>query len=915
MPRQIALIFLIVTLIIRVSLAGNTGKIVGLVTDKNSGEPLIGVNVVLKNTTLGASTDANGEYYIINIHPGKYSVECSYIGYQTMEVENVLIQSDQTTMLNFQLSEQTMELDEKIIVVAERPLVQRDLTSSKKITTTEEIQAMPVESYAGIMLTHAGVTKGAGGELHIRGGRSTEIAYLVDGISVANPFTTNGMATSVANNSIQEMTLVSGAFNAEYGNAMSGVVNFTTKDGTPDFKTYLSFYSGDYISGHENIYTNINDVNPTANYNFEGTLSGPLSFLGIDGRSNNFFISVRRSISEGYLYGIREHLTTDSANFELKQYITVEKDEDKFITTIEYRDEWYIENKGDKAFVPMNPSEGLNLLGKVKFQVLPGMSLRLQSIHESSWRKSYAHTYKYVPDGTYQYNSSSFNNSLRLTHTLSNSTFYELRLAFNTRDYKKYTFEDVNDPRYAPTDKIQGNPGGTTFNFGGAQRDHNYEKSRTYLGKFDIISQVNKKHLVKGGFEARMNVLDREYFSIGFDRNLYSQPTPVNRGIYVRYPTQMSVYLQDKLEYTDMIINAGLRYDYFNSDAMYTVDELQPDGQRKQAEAKQMLAPRLGISFPITEKGIIHLSYGHFYQMPALTNLYTNPFFYLPVTGTPLFGNSNLNPEKQITYEIGLQQQFTDEFAIDVTGFYKDIRNLLAWQTIMFTRLNLDTGDRGDRQEYRIRRNQDYANIKGVTVSFEKRMTSGSPVAAKIDYTFQITEGNDNDPASFYYNSLSGQETIKEIVPLDWDQTHNLYASLTVVPLKGMSVSMIGRLSSGYPYTAQLTNTNYDSDPNSSNKPLQKGVDFRISYRFEFAGMYPQVFVKVYNLFDNLNERYVFDDTGRAEYTFANRGINEPDSFKKHYGEPGVHTYDEYNVRPHYYGSPRNVRIGVSIEF
>ncbi len=912
MIRKVLFILLLITIATNLAVAGNTGKLVGVVTDKNTGEPLAGVNIILKGTPIGAATDLNGEYFILNIPPGSYDIECAYIGYQPFLYKDVQILSDQTTALNFELSEQTMELEEQIVVVAERPLVQKDLTYSKKITTTEEIKAMPVETYAGIMLTQAGVTQGADGAIHIRGGRSEEVAYLVDGVSVANPFSTNGLATSVANNAIQEMTVVSGAFNAEYGNAMSGVVNFTTKDGSPEFETFLSFYSGDYISDKNHIFTNIDDVNPLAVNSTEGTISGPLSLLGItENKNHTFFFSTRYTESEGHLYGVREHLPTDSANFELKPYTRTYKDvNDENVTETIWLDEWYIEMGGDSAYVPMNPSRGLNLLGKLKFQLLPNLSLRIQSLMETDRYRSYVHAYKYVPDGTYRYRAESYNNSLQLSHTLSNSTFYDLRLAYNTRNFEQYAFEDYDDSRYAPSDKIQGDPGGTTFLYGGAQNGHIYETSQTYLGKFDLTSQVNKNNLIKAGVEARMHVLDRESFYIAYDRILYNEPTKIfgSGGAYMRYPRQVSAYLQDKLEYEDMIINAGLRYDYFYSDALYTVDPLQPDGEKERAKPKNMLAPRLAVSFPITATGIVHLSYGHFYQMPTLRNLYSNPDFFLPADGIALFGNANLNPEKTIMYEVGLQQQFGDQIALNITGFYKDIRDLLAWQTIKFRRLE------GDYQDYRIRRNQDYANVKGMTIEIEKRMTKEVPVSAKLNYTYQIAEGNDNNAAAFYFNSLSGQENIKEIIPLDWDQTHNIYATITTTPFEGLVLSMIGKISTGYPYSPQIFDSNYDTQPNSTRKPTQKDVDLRLSYRFAFWKSHLQLFLKVYNLFDTLNERYVFNDTGRATYTFANRSVGEPDSFKKHYGEEGVHTYDEYNVRPHYYSTPRQVRLGFSIE-
>ncbi len=905
MMRRISIFFLIF-LMQSLLYAGNTGKILGRVVDKNSGEPLVGVNIVLVDQFLGASTDANGEYFIINVKPGVYTLECSYVGYQTIRVENVAVQSDQSTRQDFELFEQVMESNEKIVVTAKKPLVRKDLTSSRKVTTTEEIKALPVETFSGIMLSQAGVTEGANGALHIRGGRSTEIAYLVDGVSVANPFSTNGLATSVSNNSIQELTVVSGAFNAEYGNAMSGVVNFTTKDGGPVIKSFLSFYAGDYISSHDNIFTNIKDINPVANRVAEGTLSGPLSFIG---KNNTFFVSVRSNNSDGYLYGIREHLPSDSANFEPKKYVTTEKDEDKITTIITYKDEWYIENGGDNKVIPMNPSKSLNLLGKLKFQLAPNMVLRLQNLYNFSRNKSYVHAYKYNPDGTYNYLSNSSNTSLQFTHTLSNSTFYEVKAAYNNRNYEQYVFKNYKDPRYVPTNLVRGTPPSTTFRFSGDQMGQVYEKSNTFIGKVDLTSQVNNNNLVKAGVEARLYTLNRDNFTIGYDRNVYRTPTKVNEAKYIRHPQQISVYLQDKLEYKDMIINAGLRYDYFNSHADYAVDELQPDGKRARASAKNMFAPRLGISFPITAQGIIHLSYGHFYQMPSLRNLYLNPDFLLTVGGTPLFGNANLNPEKTISYEIGLQQQLGSSIAMDITGFYKDIRDLLAWQTITFDRLD------GDRQNYRVRRNQDYGNIKGITLSIEKRRTNSEKFSAKIDYTFQVAEGNDNNAAAFYYNALSGQENIKERIPLDWDQTHNLYVSFAINPIDALSISMIGKLSSGYPYTPYIPTSNYDSKPNSDRKPVQKTVDLQAGYRFAFSNVHYRFFVKVYNLFDALNERYVFNDTGRASYTFANRSASETEAFTKHYGEPGVHTYNEYNIRPDYYRSPRQVRVGLSLEF
>lgn len=895
--------------------AGNTGKIVGVVTDAQSGETLPGANVLIEGTLLGASTDVNGEYLILNVPPGNYVLECIIVGYATKRVENVKVQSDRTLNINFAMSEEALELGEKITVIADRPLIQNDLTASKTVTSAEEIEALPVETFTAVMLTQAGVTQGADGAIHIKGGRSNEIAYLVDGVSVANPYSTNGLGVTVATNAIQEMTVVSGAFNAEYGNAMSGIVNLTTKDGSSDFRAYISGYTGDFISNRNKLFANIDDVDPLANNNIEGTFSGQIPFL--NNPSHTFFLSARYSRSGGYLYGVREHLPSDSSNF-LTRVETIEIKEDYGnVTTIDILDDsWIIGMGGDGKYVSMNPSDGLNLLAKTKFQLSPAFTLRLQSIYNTDKWKSYSHAYRFNPDGLGTTRSWGLQNTINITHTISNTTFYELKGSVNYKDTRSYLYEDYNDPRYVPTDKIQGDPAGVNFVFGGTDMNHAYEKSLTYLGKFDFTSQVNKRHLVKSGVEARLYKLDNEAYTILYDRNFYKVPTVVptdqpEHDQYTTYPRQVSAYVQDKIEYDDMIINAGLRYDYFYSDFDYAADILQPDGELKAAEAKHMLAPRFGVSFPISAEGVIHFSYGHFYQMPSLRYLFTNPEFELPnaVVSVGSFGNANLNPEKTVIYEMGLQQQLGDRFALDITGFYKDIRDLLAQQRIKF--FDLD----GNRRDYRVWRNQDYGNVKGLTLSLSKRMAPGDPIAASIEYTYQVAEGNNNNTDAFFYNSLSGQEQVKEIVFLDWDQPHTLNATVTVKLSEGLNFSAIGNLSSGYPYTPNVPNSTYDALPNTERKPTRKGIDARISYDFSISDINYQVFAKVYNVFDTKNERYVFDDTGTANYTFVNRTQDEPTVLKERYGQPGVHTYDEYVTRPDYFFHPREVRLGLSIQF
>jgi hypothetical protein len=244
---------LLITITIMGVLYASNGKIAGRVVEKENGSPAVGVNVILIDTYLGAATDENGRFTILNIPPGTYSIRVDAIGFATITMKDVRVTTSQTTELSFTLEEAVIE-GQEITVIAERPLVQKDLTASQRVTTAKEIEDMPVESFLGVLTTHAGVNQSAGGALHVRGGRSNEVGYYIDGVSVSNPFYTNSLAVSVSNKALEEMKLVSGAFNAEYGNAMSGVVNVTIKEGGKNYDGSLSYYTGDYSSSAHDIF-------------------------------------------------------------------------------------------------------------------------------------------------------------------------------------------------------------------------------------------------------------------------------------------------------------------------------------------------------------------------------------------------------------------------------------------------------------------------------------------------------------------------------------------------------------------------------------------------------------------------------------------------------------------------------------
>ncbi len=894
------------------------GKVAGSVRDGATGEALIGVNVVIDGTLQGAPTNSDGNYVILNVRPATYTLVFSYIGFQTKKVTDIVVSTGQTTRIDIALEEQLIE-GQEIIVRAERPLVQKDLTASKKTVIAEEIDALPVESLFGVLATQAGVSTGASGELHVRGGRSNEISYLVDGLAVSNPFNTNGIATRVAIDAIDEMTVISGAFNAEHGKAMSAIVNLVTKEGGNRYEGSVSAYGGDYLTANGDIFLLPEriDLHTTT---LEGSLSGPIPL----GQGLRFLVSGRRDDNDGHLYGIREHLPSDSANYNVSPWyyeIHGRPWWDYAEGTITFSDGRVVEGGAlplPAERVPMNPNERSNLLAKLSARPSRHTRLEYSFLVDNSESKSFSFGYRYNPDGTGRQRRRSQNHSLHWTHTLSGQAFYTLKLSYALSAYKSYLYEDPTDPRYVKDfggiggGNVVGFPG-NNFLVGGNQKGHVYEDSESLRARLDFTRQFGVTHEVKAGAEVQGHGLSRENFVVLFDGNRYLEPTvePVDNPSHDLYEDQrvleLSAYVQDKLEYDDFIINAGLRYERFDPNGQYIPDLFEPSGELASAQTKNLLLPRLGVSFPITERGIIHFSYGHFAQMPSLRNLYINPEFEFPKGSAPTFGNTNLRPERTVQYEIGLQQQLTDVFAFDVTGYFKNIRDYMALQLVRYSTI-------AGEDLYNIYLNKAYANVTGITVAVTKRRSPGGFLWATVDYTFQIAEGSDDDANRFFFNRLSGRENELEVVPLTFDQRHILSSTVTISRSRAWSISISSQFATGYPYSPLLLEQNVDLPTRSGRKPSKLKLDLHAYRQFAVRRMRLRAFVKVFNLLDRLNENFVFNDTGRATYSLsAARNVHA--TWEPRYGLPGIHTLGEYDSRPHWYSSPRQVRMGLTLAF
>lgn len=829
---------------------------------------------------MGAATDLKGYFAILNIPPGSYTITARMMGYAAVQMKSAKVMSDLTTTVNFQLTSTVLEVGATVTITAERPLIQKDITSSSAIVGRDEIAEMPVQEFAEVLKLQAGIVEGVGGEIHFRGGRAGEVAYLVDGISVTDPYSHN-IAIEVENNSIQELIAVSGTFNAEYGQAMSGVVDIVTREGSEHYAGQIQLYAGDYLSTHDHVFYNIDDLNPLSIKNAQLTFSGPVP---VTKNKMTFLGTARYFYNDGWLYGQRKFNPADSSSFEAA-----------------HPDFWYMEETGDRKNIAMNPNRKFSFQGKLSWRISQNIKLTYGFLWDDVNYQLYNHLFKYNPDGNLKRFRKGNTHILNCNHTLSPQTFYTLKLSALYNDYQHYVYESPYDSRYVDPRLLRRI--GFSFHTGGTLMEQFDRSTNQWGAKFDITSQLNRIHQIKAGLELKKYKLKLHQFDIQLNKDtdwkpaIYSDTTLFNNQ-YTHQPQEFAFYVQDKIELKDMIVNAGLRYDFFRPDGFVPTDPRDPEHSAKvKAQSKHQFSPRLGIAYPVTEKGVFHFSYGHFFQIPAYEFLYLNSEFEVHPGGLyTKTGNADLEPERTVIYEFGLQQQLGNTMAIDMTMFYKDIRNLLGTEIYELYIM-------GDKYAKYI--NRDYGNIRGFTLALERRRSG--LISASIDYTYQIAEGNASDPDAVFLNNRTDppKEDEKQVLPLDWDQTHTLNFYITLSRPRSWGMSLLGKIGSGLPYTPAYQ-ASQTSIMNSERKPAQYTFDFRVYKTMKLAAVQATLFINVDNLFDRKNERIVYTDTGRAGY-----------SLSSHYSGMvhGPNTIEEFLSRPNFYSAPRQLTFGLSLEF
>lgn len=897
--RLLASTFVLLVLLPVALSHAQTGKLSGRIVDE-SGEAIISATAFILGTDLGAAADLNGDYTVLRIPPGTYSVRFSSVGYQTKVVQEVLIASNQTTELDVVLAEEVIE-GEEVVVTAERPVVDVTLTSSMQTLSREEISVLPVQQLDDIVNLQAGVVDG-----HFRGGRAGEVQYQVDGVSVNNPYD-NQSSLRLDRSVLQEVQVISGTFDAEYGQAMSGVVNAVLRSGDDDrYEFSGEVYLGDFYSPNSDSTTvltrfdtlrvgllpHISDIDPTTFQNYQFSLSGPVPVMP----NTTFLVNGQRHVNMGHLMGERLFLPTDSADFENRVF----------------------EPSGDGSVVPMNYSKQWAWLAKVTNRSIRNVQLGYQVITNVIDRQGYNHAYRYNPEGlapTHQY---SIVHGLDLQHALSATTFYELSVRQNYFDYKDMKYESLGTPppdagtRYAlPEDSPYFRPGrpigDANFLEGaivqGVDLGRFVQRTDAIVGKGAVTSQVTKSHLMKAGFEFQASKIEfgapGQVIQTVVDgvQVLGVLRDTLDAQVHRYRPLQMAAFVQDRVEWNDLRIRAGVRVEYFDANAQVPSDLANPANAIPEAPQSELVdtsvklrvAPRVGISFPILDRASLFFSYGHFYQMPGLGQMFSNSNYLIlrdlqaGAISYGVLGNPDLKPEFTTQYEFGFKSEITSFLGLDLSLFYKDIRDLLGVEFVQtYT-----------AAEYARLTNIDFGGVRGFTLALDQR--GPGPLSVSIDYTLQTALGNASDPRETANRAAAGEDPRPRQVPFNWDQRHTLNGTVIWFEPDNFAITGIIRLASGQPYTPTLSPIfGADLEPNSGRKPAYTTVDLRLEKFFNVGGVYWTGFVRILNLFDSrFNNGFVYTDTGSPFYTLNPTAQRDPN--------------------PARLATPRRIEIGLSL--
>jgi outer membrane receptor protein involved in Fe transport len=890
---------LAVLLILSCSLtfAQDSGRISGTVVGARDGKPLSFANVLILGTGMGTFVKENGRFAIENVPPGAYTVKVMMMGYGAETKENVVVRANETTELNFELGETVVMEVPEVIIEADRPMVDTEKTQTKRTIDTKEVAVRSINTVEDAIAAQAGVVLEQG-EIHIRGGRSGEVKQFVDGIQISDPFVgANSMEVSLA--SLSEIEVLSGGFDAEYGNVQSGVINLKTREGGTKYSGVVKFMTDDY-GAPDKTYFNYD--------NLAVGFGGPMITSDL-----RFFASAEAVFSDTYLKTLEPRQQKELWNF------------------IRYRDRqtnnYSGQGKVTYFFSPTKKLSGEVLASGENYDFYHHAFSRVGYWSEASshwWFEPLDSSYALYISPAHTPDITNTHRSLKFVwnHTLSPSSFYTMRLGRYTTVHKEAVLEKEPWEYVTPNFNDRVDPENRYFVVQGDYPHWQRYHTTMWTGKGDMTIQKSTTHQIKFGAESNIYRLEMEdllYPSLDSPRGVYSD-------IYKFHCWGLSAFLQDRIKFEGMNVRLGLRLDLFDPgrDAVEAYNRFVEQTGFPVEESsffkrtEWQISPRLGVSYPVSERDALYFNYGRFYQIPRLEVMFQ--FLGQTEQGLLPFGNPLMDAETTIMYEVGIQHQFTKTVVGDIALFYKDIFGLTGTEAADLMEGSEFQQRYGPTATPVVYVNLDYGSVRGVEFKLSKRFSHR--FAGSVTYTFSEATGSSSNELQGA-NVVSGSMDRAPIteLPLDWDRNHVVSANLYISEPGLWGCNIDYSYSSGAPYTPQLPREREVRAAliNSERLPSRSVVNVKADKRYKIAGQEISLFLEGRNVLDKQNIATISPGSwpgGGGNYV----------SYYTTEGELGG-AYDRGELLgltdviyipisdPRVHSAPRNFRVGVSFDW
>lgn len=1092
-----------------VALAQATGTLAGRVIDAQSREGLPGANVRIEGTTLGAATDLDGNYRIIGVPVGAYTITASFAGYPPQSFENVEINAGLTRTLNFSLSTRTLD---DVVVVYERPIIQPDAIGVPRVISGADLQNLPIRGVNAVTATQSGVVANDGSDgLFVRGGREQEIAYFVDGVRVTGLLGVNQQA-------IQEQEILIGTIPARFGDVQSGVVSITTRTGRQDFfgaaeavtsrgldafgYNLLSLSLGGpvvpgrigfFLSGEGNL---TDDANPYARDTYrlspealEQLRGAPQSMEFRNAAGERTFVPIPVALFEGAPTFEQLVARMRQQGLVPAGFNTVTESRQLIPTADTYTAENFILARGKD-----DPLRQLTLNGSLNFDFTRALSLRLGGGLETRRRNTYSFTNSlYNPENRNQTDQESYRLYGTFRQRISDAAFYQLQasyqdsrfwvfpeqfsrdlsqtIEYGNRDneynalaaryyaptqqagdtapryrpqfasdggagligrvaantfllpgFRNFTYQKGRDERFGFTGSATTQIGVNQIEFGGEYEQRTSRRftlaartladfaRRNNIASYDQLPEQAFRNLARGRYGYDFRGIN-ETNTQDIDRFFADGASGADLDLAPYRPIYFGGYVQNKIEFSDLVIQVGFRVDGFDQNTQVLRDIYAPlpviragslanrpagigedfavyfddngngnrivgfrdlrgnfydaqgsrstqqaitesqlaggmrvDGSQPRSaaytdyETQFTLMPRLGVSFPVTDRALFFASYNVTGQRPT-EQAYGGLELFREIgaqdSRTP---NPGLRPEKTTQYELGFRQRVGERAALTLSGFYRTQENKIS-------NFRLD----GGLEAYGTYVNRDFTTNRGVEVGFDLRRTQN--LALNANYTLSFAQGTGSDAGATATAVWRGDFFPNFISPADFDQRHTANFSVDYrfgagegpvvngLPiLENFGLNVLGQFASGTRYTPvdasrQVTDS-FTGDAtgfiNSATLPSSARIDLRLDRAFDLgvARSRMRTYLTVQNLFDTRNVLAVYRATGLPDedgYLGSPAGqallagARAPAAYAFNYTafvqSPINIGGSQSSDGALFYGLPRRIRLGVLLDF